>query len=77
MMVLPFSSAGLEFAKGGVDVLHDAPCLLEGKYFRLEVAVQHPPVGDDDDGVEDAVPIGGRGGWKAGGQARRWTRSCR
>ena len=42
----------LELAAGGVDVLHDAQRLLEGKHLSLELAVQHPAVGDDDDGVE-------------------------
>ena len=44
----------LELARGGVDVLHHAERLLELAHRGLELAVEHAPVGDDDDRVEDA-----------------------
>ena len=45
----------LELARGGVDVLDHAERLLELAHRRLELAVEYPPVGDDDDRVEDAA----------------------
>ena len=47
----------LQLARGGVDVLDHAERLLELPHRRLELAVEHTPVGDDDDRVEDA-PVG-------------------
>ena len=44
----------LELAGGGVDVLDDAEGLLELAHRRLQLAVEHAPVGHDDDRVEDA-----------------------
>ena len=53
MIVLPDSKRLLELAGGGVDVLHHAERLLELAHGGLELAVEHAPVGDDHDGVED------------------------
>ena len=47
----------LELARGGVDVLHHPQGLLELPYRGLELAVEHPAVGDDHDGVEDPAVI--------------------
>ena len=44
-----------ELTRGRVDVLDNAQCLLELAHRRLQLAVEHAPVGDDDDRVEDAV----------------------
>ena len=44
----------LELAGGGVDVLDDAEGLLELAHRRLQLAVEHAPVGHDDDRIEDA-----------------------
>src|SRR5713101_1557248 len=48
----------LELARGGVDVLDHAQRLLELAHRRLELAIEHPPVGDDHDRVEDALVAG-------------------
>ena len=48
----------LELARSGVDVLHHAERLLELAHGGLQLPVEHAPVGDDDDRVEDA-PVGG------------------
>ena len=48
----------LELARGGVDVLDHAERLLELAHGRLELAVEHAPVGDDHDRVEDAPVVG-------------------
>ena len=47
----------LELARGGVDVLHHPQGLLELPYRGLELAVEHPAVGNDHDGVEDPAVI--------------------
>ena len=47
----------LELARSGVDVLHHSQRLLELADGALQLAVEHAPVGDDDDGIEHA-PIG-------------------
>ena len=47
----------LELARGGVDVLHHPQGLLELPHRGLELAVEHPAVGDDHDGVEDPAVI--------------------
>jgi hypothetical protein len=52
---LPRLERLLELARGGVDVLHHAERLLELAHRRLELAVEHAPVGDDHDRVEDAA----------------------
>jgi hypothetical protein len=41
-----------------VRVRHHAQRLLERPDRPVELSVQHPPVGDDDDGVEDAAVVG-------------------
>jgi hypothetical protein len=47
----------LELARGGVDVLHHSERLLELAHRGLELAVQHPAVGDDHDRVEDTPVV--------------------
>ena len=47
----------LKLPRSGVDVLHDAQRLLELAHRRLKLAVQHAPVGDHYDGVEDAAVL--------------------
>ena len=51
---LPRFERLFELAGGGIDVLDDAERLLELAHRRLQLAVEHAPVGDDDDRVEDA-----------------------
>ena len=48
----------LELPRSGVDVFDNAQCLLKLTHRRLQLPVQHAPVGDHDDGVEDAAIIG-------------------
>ena len=48
----------LQLAGGGVDVFDDAERLLELAHSRLQLAVEHAPVGHDDDRVKDA-PVRG------------------
>ena len=48
----------LELARGGVDVLHHSQRLLELADGALQLAVEHAPVGDHDDGIEHAA-VGG------------------
>ena len=62
-----------------VDLLDHARGLLELLDGVLKLLVEHPPVGDHDDGVEQALCIGWDAGrsWPAGGRARRWSWICR
>lgn len=48
----------LELTRGGVDVLDHPQRLFELAHCALQLAVEHLPVGDDDDGVENAPVIG-------------------
>ena len=45
----------LELARGAVDALDQAGHLLEVADVALQLAIQHAPVGDDDDRVEDRL----------------------
>ena len=47
----------LELARSGVDVLHHPQGLLELAHRALELAVEHAPVGDDHDRVEDPAVL--------------------
>ena len=47
-----------QLARGGVDVFDDAERLLELAHRRLQLTVEHAPVGHDDDRVKDA-PVRG------------------
>ena len=59
MIVRPASRAWRSWREGLVDVLHHAQGLLELPDGLLELAVEQPPVGHDDNRVEDApvIPI--------------------
>ena len=48
----------LQLMGRGVDVLHDAGCLLKGQHVSLQLAIQHLAVGNHDDGIEDPLLIG-------------------
>src|SRR5439155_8298699 len=48
----------LELARRSVDVLDDAKRLLELAHRRLELAIEHAAVGDNNDRVEH-TPVGG------------------
>ena len=48
----------LQLAGGGIDVFDDAERLLELTHCRLQLAVEHAPVGHDDYRVEDALVRG-------------------
>ena len=58
MIVLPSSSACVSWLRGLVDILHHAPRLFELAHRALQLPVEHAPVGDDDDRVEDALGPG-------------------
>ena len=47
----------LELPGGGVDVFHHPQRLLELAHRRLQLAVQHPPVGNDHNGVENPAVV--------------------
>src|SRR5712692_5758075 len=55
---LPRLERLLELARSGVDVLDHAQRLLELAHRGLELAIEHPPVGDDHDRVDDALVAG-------------------
>ena len=55
---LPRFERLLQLARGGVDVFDDAERLLELTHCRLQLAVEHAPVGHNDDRVENAS-VGG------------------
>ena len=62
----------LELPGGGVDVLHDAQRLLELPHRCLELAIQHPAVGNYHDGVEHPAVVRVVEGGQLMGPARRW-----
>ena len=60
-----------------VDLLDHALLVLELVDGVLELLVEHAPVGDHDDGVEDPLVLRRRAGSTAGARARRSSCSCR
>ncbi len=56
-----------------VDLLHHARHMVELIDGILQLAVQHPAVGDDDDRLEDLLVVVIVVGRRAGGPARQWS----
>jgi hypothetical protein len=57
-MMFFFCSSACFRSWGAVGVLDHAQRLLERPDGLVELAVQHPGIGDDDDGVQDTAVVG-------------------
>ena len=77
MIGVPVLSASASWLGVLVDLLDDALLVVELVDGVLELPVEHEPVGDDDDGIEDLARPWHRAGWPGGGPARQSSCSCR